>query len=146
MWWSSDQRLSAIVAAALHGEVRTGDSTLCERLSGGCPYVVHVVPISQRDATVKWCLTDDVPAALVIIVESGTIPEPPAELLVRIFGLTDAEASVALGVLSGGGLAAIADDLRISTATVKTHLQRVFGTTGTHRQAELVRLLLTVAP
>ena len=29
-------------------------------------------------------------------------------------------------------------------ATVKTHLQHVFDKTDTHRQAELVRLLLTV--
>ena len=31
-------------------------------------------------------------------------------------------------------------------ATAKTHLQHVFDKTDTHRQAELVRLLLTIIP
>jgi DNA-binding CsgD family transcriptional regulator len=69
-----------------------------------------------------------------------------AELLRRVYGLTNAEAAVALHIADGQGIKPIADELSLSTATVKTHLQRVFLKTGTHRQAELVRLLLEIAP
>ena len=62
----------------------------------------------------------------------------------RLYGLTQAEAEVAVRVLRGDGLKPIADELSVSLATVKTHLQHVFDKTDTHRQAELVRLLLTV--
>jgi DNA-binding CsgD family transcriptional regulator len=60
--------------------------------------------------------------------------------------LDDAEADVALRVLRGEGLKPICGELSLSMATVKTHLQHVFDKTDTHRQAELVRLLLTIIP
>ena len=66
----------------------------------------------------------------------------PADRLRRLYGLTRAEAHVALAVLRGDGLQAAADALGVTLATVKTHLQHVFGKTGTQRQAELVNLLL----
>ncbi|HEX2285077.1 MAG TPA: LuxR C-terminal-related transcriptional regulator [Mycobacterium sp.] len=69
-------------------------------------------------------------------------PEPELEALRRVYGLTTTEAEVALRVLGGTGLKPIADDMSLSLATVRTHLQHVFDKTNTHRQAELVRLLL----
>jgi DNA-binding CsgD family transcriptional regulator len=60
--------------------------------------------------------------------------------------LTNAEADVALRVMRGDGLKPISDDLELAMATIKTHLQHIFDKTDTHRQAELVRLLLAIAP
>jgi FixJ family two-component response regulator len=48
--------------------------------------------------------------------------------------------------LQSGGLKPISADLALSMATVKTHLHHIFDKTDTHRQAELVRLLLTIIP
>ena len=36
--------------------------------------------------------------------------------------------------------------MALSLATVKTHMQHIFDKTDTHRQAELVRLLLAITP
>lgn len=72
--------------------------------------------------------------------------EPPKILIRRLFGLINAEADVALRIINGDGLKPIAADLAVSPATVKTHLQHIFEKTDTHRQAELVRLLLAVVP
>jgi DNA-binding CsgD family transcriptional regulator len=60
--------------------------------------------------------------------------------------LTKAEAAVAVRVLYGEGISAISDRLSLSSATVRTHLRAIFTKTGTHRQAELVRLLSTIVP
>jgi DNA-binding NarL/FixJ family response regulator len=49
-------------------------------------------------------------------------------------------------MLHGDGLKPIAADLALSMATVKTHLHHIFNKTDTHRQAELVRLLLGSIP
>jgi DNA-binding CsgD family transcriptional regulator len=49
---------------------------------------------------------------------------------------------VALRVLGGSGLKPIAEEMSLSLATVRTHLQHVFDKTDTHRQVELIRLLL----
>lgn len=82
--------------------------------------------------------------ATVVVIDPETDSATPAELLRRRFGLTAGETSVALMVLHGGGVKAIAEGLSVSPATVKTHLQHIFDKTGTHRQAELVRLLLSL--
>lgn len=64
------------------------------------------------------------------------------EHLRRRFGLTPAEADVALEILKGDGRDASAARLGISATTVRAHLSHIFEKTGVHRQAELVRLLM----
>ncbi|BBZ34367.1 helix-turn-helix transcriptional regulator [Mycolicibacterium confluentis] len=132
-------RLARSVGGAAAGNasgVRGGDSLLCARPSGRRPYVVHVLPSEVVEPRQ--------PRALVIIVDPDQQIDPPAALLRRLFGLTPAEAEVAVRVLRGDGLTPIAEELSVSLATVKSHLQRVFEKTDTHRQAELVRLLLSI--
>src|SRR5690606_37813238 len=59
------------------------------------------------------------------------------------FGLTRAEAILALEICKGDGREAAAQRCGISVSTAHTHLNRIFSKTGTRRQAELVHLLLT---
>jgi DNA-binding CsgD family transcriptional regulator len=132
----------SIVGALLEDEAspRGGNSFLCRRPSGKRPYVVHVLPFNPTTENLS-------PArALVVLVDPEQKLEPPTRLLARVYGLTNAEADVALRVLRGDGLKPICEELSLSMATVKTHLQHVFDKTDTHRQAELVRLLLTIIP
>jgi DNA-binding CsgD family transcriptional regulator len=63
----------------------------------------------------------------------------------RRFGLTAAEAGLATEILKGDGRIAAAARRGISDATARTHLSSIFEKTGTHRQAELIRLLLDAA-
>jgi DNA-binding CsgD family transcriptional regulator len=80
------------------------------------------------------------------------ITDPEATAGVRLqwlrddFGLTPAEAAVAVEILEADGLLAAASRLGVSLATARTHLAHVFDKTGTRRQAELVRLLLHSQP
>jgi DNA-binding CsgD family transcriptional regulator/PAS domain-containing protein len=121
-------------------EGRASSSMLCPRTDGKRSYIVHVVPFAS--------LTNDAwdARALVIVIDPERRTEPPRHLLNCLYGLTRAESDVALRVLRGDGLRPISDDMSLSMATVKTHLQHVFAKTDTHRQAELVRLLLTITP
>lgn len=59
------------------------------------------------------------------------------------FGLTRAEAILALEICKGDGREAAARRCGISVSTAHTHLNRIFSKTGTRRQAELVHLLFT---
>ena len=59
--------------------------------------------------------------------------------------MTPAEAGFAVEILKGDGIQAAADRLAISLATARTHLSRIFDKTGVRRQAELVRLLISVS-
>jgi DNA-binding CsgD family transcriptional regulator len=140
---SADATLHRSIAEALGGNgsnVRVGSSLLCPRAGGRRSYVLHVFPFTSAASDGQE------PRALVILIDPERQAEPPAELLIRLYGLTNAETDIALRVTRGQSLKSIADELSLSLATVKTHLQRVFLKTDTHRQAELVRLLLTIAP
>lgn len=82
-------------------------------------------------------------AAILFIVDPSRASRPSADHLRHHFGLTAAEAAVAVDVISGDGLKASARRLGMSLETARTHLRHIFGKTGVRRQAELVRLLLS---
>lgn len=140
---STNEHLGRCLTGALveqRSGSRSGDSWACSRPSGKRPYVIHVLPLavaSNEPSAAK---------ALVMIIDPEQELEPPKMLMRRLFGLTNAEADVALRAMRGDGLRPIAADLALSRATVNTHLQHVFDKTGTHRQAELVHLLLAIRP
>jgi DNA-binding CsgD family transcriptional regulator len=117
----------------------SGDSFACSRPSGKRPYAIHVLPLEPAG-------NPPAARALLMIIDPEQETEPPKVLLRRLFGFTSGEADVALLMLRGSGLKPIAADLALSMATVKTHLHHIFNKTDTHRQAELVRLLLAIIP
>ncbi|HKJ88937.1 MAG TPA: helix-turn-helix transcriptional regulator [Gammaproteobacteria bacterium] len=63
------------------------------------------------------------------------------EILVALYGLTPTEGRLACALARGRDLAELSGEWEISRETLRTHLKRVLGKTGTSRQAELVRLL-----
>ncbi|WP_253851735.1 helix-turn-helix transcriptional regulator [Mycobacterium sp. 1423905.2] len=140
-----EQELCCAIDNAITGErscVRSGWSLICARPSGKRPYVLHVLPSCRPDADE----TRSHAMALVLIIDPEDEPVPGPALLRRLYHLTKAEAEVALHVLQGADLRQISEELSVSLPTVRTHLQRVFDKTDTHRQAELVRLLLVLCP
>lgn len=62
------------------------------------------------------------------------------------YGLTPAEARIALALVEGKQPAQIAIVLEISRTTVAFHMRNIFQKTGTNRQAELVALMLRRQP
>jgi DNA-binding CsgD family transcriptional regulator len=64
--------------------------------------------------------------------------------LADLYDLTPAEERLALRLASGETLAEAAAQLGIRTSTARGALHSVFEKTGTHRQASLVRLVLTL--
>jgi DNA-binding CsgD family transcriptional regulator len=64
-----------------------------------------------------------------------------AETVQRQFGLTDAEAQIALSLANGASLAEIAVNRSVSVATVRVQLKSIFAKAHVHRQSELVALI-----
>lgn len=83
----------------------------------------------------------DDPAAIIYIGD----PERPSEVdpkrLIRLYGLSRAEARVAVQLAKGQRLEQVAEALGLTYETVRKHLKQIFGKTLTDRQAELVRTL-----
>jgi DNA-binding HTH domain-containing proteins len=83
----------------------------------------------------------DDPAAIIFVGD----PERPSEIdpkrLIRLYGLSRAEARVAVQLAKGQRLEQVAEALGLTYETVRKHLKQIFGKTLTDRQAELVRTL-----
>ena len=105
----------------------------------GRPLTVLVAPVPATYRAL--CDPGRTPAAILIVndPDAARLPDPAA--LIEAFGLTEAEAAVAQILAAGGTIEAAARARRISTATVKVHLKRVFRRTGARSQADLVALL-----
>jgi DNA-binding CsgD family transcriptional regulator len=82
------------------------------------------------------------PLAIVLITDPERQRDARRELLRQRFGLTAAEADLALEIARGDGRKAAAARLDIAVTTARTHLTHIFEKTGVRRQAELVRLLM----
>ncbi|MGB6175730.1 MAG: hypothetical protein WBF43_05210 [Methylocella sp.] len=107
------------------------------------PLQVTVTPLRSkaRLAHVPWIGLGSCVA--VVTVNDGEFDQRRLEInLRRRFGLTAAETGLAAEILHGHGRKAAARRRGISDATAKTQLSSIFEKTGTHRQAELVRLLI----
>ena len=122
-------------------KVHRARSFTCGRPSGKRSYVIHVLPLHRGggDETLRQA------TALMLIIDPEHKPDPPAALLRRLYGLTVTEAEVAVRIGRGAGVKQVSEELVVSSETVRTHLQHVFDKTDTHRQAELVRTLLTLS-
>lgn len=82
--------------------------------------------------------------ALLTLNALGPRPGPPVAILAKIFHFTPAEAKLASIVARGASMQCAAEELKISPETARTQLKAVFAKTNTHRQSELVALLLRV--
>jgi DNA-binding CsgD family transcriptional regulator len=82
--------------------------------------------------------------ALVTLNALGPKPGPPAAILAKTFQLTTSEAKLASVIARGAPLQIAARELEIPWETARNRLKSVFAKTYTHRQSELVALLLQV--
>ena len=79
--------------------------------------------------------------ACVVFADLGDKRTAPAEDLVAVFGLTPAEARLAVQMVAAGTLEEAAGSLGIAYETARTLLKSVFRKTDTNRQAQLAALL-----
>ena len=107
------------------------------RNSGGRPYLV-LIPGQRFSA-------EERPEAVVLLViDTEQRTKVSGDTLVRLYNLTPSETRVALMLIDGKRLDQIAEELEVAQTTVVFHLKNLFRKTDTNRQADLVRVLLSV--
>ncbi|HEY8005909.1 MAG TPA: helix-turn-helix transcriptional regulator, partial [Methylocella sp.] len=82
--------------------------------------------------------------ALVTLNALGPRPGPPPAVVAKTFHLTPSEAKLACIIARGAPPFIAARELKISRETARNQLKVVFAKTNTHRQSELVALLMQV--
>ena len=141
---SADQaRLERVVGDALPaaGAVALSGSMMLRRSSVVPPFVVHVKPVGipQPDYGARHV------AALVLIVEPGRHPRINPDLVATTLELTPAETQVAVWLAEGKSVRDMADATGHTTAAIYWHLQQIYQKHSISRQADLVRLVLSLA-
>ncbi len=135
--------LEGLVASALPvgGAIAVSGSMLLGRSSGLPPFVVHVKPVAvpQPDYGARHV------AALVLIVEPGSQHRIDPGLVARTLGLTPMESRVAAGLAEGRSVDEMAGAMGNTKHAVYWHLQRIYRKLSISRQAELVRLVRSLA-
>lgn len=141
----ADQAASISFAATSSADAEGGVKNACLplRSRNGDEYVAHILSLTagnRRHAGAAYS------AVAAVFVRRAELELPhPVEALTKRYELTPAEMRVLLAIVEIGGVPEVARMLGISQATVKTHLQRIFGKTGTARQADLVKLIAGLA-
>ncbi|HEU4618370.1 MAG TPA: helix-turn-helix transcriptional regulator [Gammaproteobacteria bacterium] len=128
--------LAGALATSLGGAGGAGGTLCIARAAPARPLVLLIAPIALRAAFVNR------PAVAVFVNDPEQRNEAAPELLRSLYGLTEREAALADLLAQGMELREAAERLRIRMHTARTHLKLIFEKTDTHRQAELLHLLL----
>jgi DNA-binding CsgD family transcriptional regulator/GAF domain-containing protein len=128
----------ALATACNEGTGPGGGALAVPRPSERHPYEVLVTPL-PRD---RFHFGSRRAAVAVFIADPEQGPRVGPEVLRRLYGLTSAEARLAIRLAQGDRLEDAAQALGIAIGTARNQLAQVFAKTDTHRQAELVRRVL----
>ncbi|HEY0309353.1 MAG TPA: helix-turn-helix transcriptional regulator [Acidobacteriaceae bacterium] len=129
--------LSGAVGAGL--AVNSGSSLLLNRRSGKKPLRVTVTPfVSQLPGSSAQL------AALIFVSDPEARPQSRSAILRSLYALTPTEARVADSLLHGLETREIAEALGLTLETIRFHIKRILSKTGTRRQTELMRLMLSL--
>lgn len=80
--------------------------------------------------------------ALVHMVDPAQPRAPVIDALIQLFGLTPAEAKVALSLSNGNSIAETARASATSKNTTRSHIRSIFSKMGINRQSDLIRTVL----
>ena len=136
--------LDEAIDRALKGDVAIGISGIGVPLisDDGERLAAYVLPISGKDVRGAIGLGH----CAVFVARRGEQQPMALEILRTMFDLTVMEARVALMVAKGDGPQDIADTLKLSVNTIRTHLQHAFAKTRTSDQRELGGLINALLP
>jgi DNA-binding CsgD family transcriptional regulator len=134
------RKLQSLISAASRpiGELVPRRSIILRNEDGLASLVVHVVPFSPPSTVLMPDNERPVAGLFIVDCQRGTADRVDA--FADLFQLTSAETRVLAQMILGEGLTIAARRLNIARSTARSHLDHILQKTGTHRQAELVRV------
>ena len=135
--------LQALLSRALplFGAQGTGGSTIVRRPGDLPPLTLHVNPVSRREAGfLAWRV-----AALVLVVDPTREAAVDPAVAAAALNLTGMESRVAVLLAQGMSVRQIATATGRKESTIRSHVKHMFAKHGFSRQAELVRLVRSLA-
>ena len=118
-----------------------GGSTIVGRSGALPPLVLHAIPVGRRETDYPvWPV-----AALVLVVDPARRTGIDPAIAAAVLDLTGMESRVAVLLAQGMSVGQIATATGRKESTIRSHVKRVFAKHGLSRQAELVRLVRSLA-
>jgi DNA-binding CsgD family transcriptional regulator len=139
---------SAFERQLAHLRARSGPATpVVLRRASGSPLILRLLPYagSSPEATEAATREGGVLEAfrvLAVMIDPDVAPKPTADLLRGIYGLTPAEAAVALAIADDRTLEEHAQAVGISVLTARNQLRAASDKMGARRQSEVVSRVL----
>jgi DNA-binding CsgD family transcriptional regulator len=137
--------LGRAIALATADETTIGTTGIGISLmrAGEPPAIAHVLPLTSGNLRTR--LFPGATAAVFVTSAAGH-PRLGASAVAQTFGLTKAESRLLDLLAEGRTLERAAAELGVADTTAKTHLMHIFAKTGVSRQADLMRLIMTLVP
>jgi DNA-binding CsgD family transcriptional regulator/PAS domain-containing protein len=139
---AADRALRSVFAAALGGDAEVGVEGVALPLLSRSDnqWLAHVLPLTSGEA--RRSAANEYSATTAVFVRNVHLETPSIlKTVATLYRLTPREIRVLQALVEVGGVPAVADELGVSAATVRTHLKNLFEKTGMRRQADLVRLI-----
>ena len=133
------------IAATTGGDATLGTRGIAIALASTTEiaYILNVLPLTSGNRR-QVGLAHGATAA--VFVRKAELDVPSVlEVIAQAYKLTTRELSVMMGIVEVGGVPEVAAVLGLSQATVKSYLRTVFRKTATSRQADLVKLVASLA-
>jgi DNA-binding CsgD family transcriptional regulator len=132
--------LAGAVRAAVHPEPGTPRSAVVLTLQAGGKhrYRGTILPVCpDTPLALPWRR----PLALIVLGDPESVPDLETHEIRALFGLTPAEARIALGLARGRVLEEIATQAGITMNTARSQMKSALRKAGASRQADLVRMV-----
>lgn len=126
------RRLQAAIHAVSHGKDGPEGAVAVRPAEGGAPYSVVIVPAGPGH-----------PGAALFIAHSESALTISTDRLSALYGLTRAEALVVASLSRGQSLEDIAAERGQQLTTLRSQLKAVFRKTGTRRQSDVIKMVLS---
>lgn len=126
-------------ALGQHRKLQASRSFAIPRSKDKPPAIAHLIPIS---GDVRDIFSNA--AAFLIVTPVDRKKVPNVETIQGLFDLTPAEARVARLLTLGHDVSAVADELAVSTGTVRTQVKAILSKSGMTRQTDFVATLASM--
>jgi DNA-binding CsgD family transcriptional regulator/PAS domain-containing protein len=136
------KRFDDLILAAQRGTPASAMSI--PRIGDGQLLTVLISSVRGRDIERFADMSMPDAAVLIFVVDPVNSSSVSISWLMDAYGLTPAEARVALAASTGAAIPMVARSLLLSQNTIKTHLRRIYAKTGSGRQAELARVIASL--
>jgi DNA-binding CsgD family transcriptional regulator len=141
----ANRAIAAALRATLNrdpfGVDHFSDSVLVPRITQGTSYALQFSSLGNQSEFG----TGSAASAIVFVADGEQSIDVDPALLQSAYGLSRAEARVAITLLEVSSVSEVSECLNVSTNTVNTHLKKIYSKLGVDTRARFVKLMMGLA-